>query len=534
MICFTSLFLALWATTQVDGRNLKIEASSLKLEGDIETPHRQLLPTMLAGYQPSTTVSDYAAIDRDQKIMQNQLERESDEGFNVASAIYKEGGHSKSYAVIDLDRSPDTYVLKNIVFEGLDSSGRPVKGRTYLTQQRNRVQLRYEALDGLEGMYPDCNVGGLTEIGAEETDRCFAETGRLTTTISGQRQTFGYSYNVLTDNFNARTLQGFSRLVATDMINCVRCPYPDVGYAVDYYGVPSYSNLWIEAAFDRKSTPYERGNADFSDWGHVGRAESIKIGAVTMNTFMYVLREFEDAIGDCLAGDIEAVSNWDEGVALYTGSLEGPDGSPRGRLLHQMADDHCSVFKTCGIKGNDIEGVSKLNLDMLALFEQGQRHLLSFDCKPAEETKNKIANLMYVPLIQGVLNAAYRIEFLDGYQREQGQGAAFAAAVLPRVHFADPNAAKIIYKNMKVGAPSTSHREVKEAFRSVYRDLNIDCLHIGGMWNKAAGTYYKGGNTCDVTKTEMTVLILSAIAGSILFALTGAFFYYRGRNHDEY
>lgn len=263
-------------------------------------------------------------------------------------------------------------------------------------------------------------------------------------------------------------------------------------------------------------------------------AESIKIGAVTMNIFMYVLREFEDALGDCPVGNTDAISNWDEGVALYTGSLEGPDGSPRGRLLHQMADDHCTIFKTCGSKGNDIEGVSKLNLDMLALFEEGQRHLLTFDCKSAEETKNKIANLMYVPLIQGVLNAAYRVEFLDGYQREQGQGAAFAAAVLPRVHVANRNAAKIIYENMKVGASSTSHREVKEAFLSVYSDLNINCGQIGGMWNKAADTYYKGGNACDVTKTGMTVLILSAITGSILFGLIGAYFFYKGRSHDEY
>lgn len=77
---------------------------------------------------------------------------------------------------------------------------------------------------------------------------------------------------MLTDNFNARTIQGFSKLVQTDMISCVRCPYPDVGYAVDYYGTPSYSNIWIEAAFDKKSTGYDNGNADFSEWGHVGRA----------------------------------------------------------------------------------------------------------------------------------------------------------------------------------------------------------------------------------------------------------------------
>jgi len=531
----------MWTTALVDGRHLKADVSSLKLEGGIENRVRKLLPAMIAGYQPYSTVTDYAAIDKDQKAMEDELERESDDGFSNARAIYKQGGYSKSYAVITLDRSPDTGLLKDRIFKGVDSRGRPVTGRSYETPQILyfcNLQLRYESDDGLEGVYPDCNVGALVRVGEETTDRCFAKSGTLQTVISGQEQTFGYSYDMFTENLNARTIQGFSRLVETDMINCVRCPYPDVGYAVDYYGTPSYSNLWIEAAFDSNVTPYTRGNADFSDYGHVGRAESIRIGTVTMNIFMYVLRELEDAVGDCEAGSIEGAKNWDEGVALYTGSLEMSNGQPKGILLHQMADDHCAVFKTCGSKGNTDNELSKVNRDIFALFEQGQKHILSFDCKATKETKNKIANLMYIPLIQGTINAAYRIEFLDGDEKVKAQGAVFAAAVLPRIHVVNENAAKIIYENMRVGANSTSYSEVEVAFRSVYSDLNINCGDVGGMWNKVDGKYYKGASLCGVTKTmtktNITGYIIGGVSGSIVFGLIGFFFYRRGRNQIEY
>jgi len=334
---------------------------------------------------------------------------------------------------------------------------------------------------------------------------------------------------MLTENKNARTIQDFSRLVKSDMITCAKCPYADVKYAADYYGSPYYSNEWILAAFASKATSYERGNADFSDYGHVGRAESIRIGAVAMNIFMYVLREFEDAVGDCESGSSEGVENWDQGVALYTGSLEGAGGSPGGKLLHQMADEHCAIFRTC-----NKDGVSRVNHDLLALFELGQEQLVKFDCIAAKQTKDKIANLMYIPLIQGTLHAAYRLEFLEGYQREEAQGAAYAAAVLPRVHFENEDAAKIIYKNMRVGAASTSHREVKEAFQSIYKDININCGDVGGMWDKAAGIYYKGGNPCNESRRQLTGIILGGVFGSIGLGLIGTFFYYRLRSQIEY
>ena len=77
---------------------------------------------------------------------------------------------------------------------------------------------------------------------------------------------------------------------------------------------------------------------------------------------MYVLHEFEDAIGDCLAGNIfdneaneggDSPHAWDEGWAFYAGSLEGTDGSGSGQMIHQLAEKRCKDFGTCYTFNND-------------------------------------------------------------------------------------------------------------------------------------------------------------------------------------
>jgi hypothetical protein len=87
------------------------------------------------------------------------------------------------------------------------------------------------------------------------------------------------------------------------------------------------------------------------------RGELVKKGIAYQAVWMYVLHEFEDAISDCLAGDIfsNEASNvagdsphaWDEGWAFYAGSLEGTDGSGSGQLLHTLAEKRCKDFGTC-------------------------------------------------------------------------------------------------------------------------------------------------------------------------------------------
>ena len=86
------------------------------------------------------------------------------------------------------------------------------------------------------------------------------------------------------------------------------------------------------AGADMSFTGGRHGPNTFSTLGGAARKEAIKKGTAYMNVWMYAVREFEDAIDDCTSCTAEcnefsvnsgSVHAWDEGVAFYTGSLEG-------------------------------------------------------------------------------------------------------------------------------------------------------------------------------------------------------------------
>jgi hypothetical protein len=262
----------------------------------------------------------------------------------------------------------------------------------------------------------------------------------------------------------------------------------------------------------------------------IGREQIIKKGTAYMNFFMYTIREFEDALDDCKRGCIncndDPVHAWDEGVCFYTGSIEGEDGTPSGYLLHQLADKRSADFKTGGPDGTDVDGQSKINYDLMSLFSLGNFQLQSGNCSAARKTKEQVAQLMYVPLIQGALRYAFKVDKLQGGEKEKAEGAAFVAAVNPRVYAASPEAATTIYNNMKVGASSTNAADVKKAFESVYPAMGITCADVGGLWDEASKKYYDGmapctdaSNTKVVTQTNSTLAIALGTTFGALFAI---------------
>ena len=79
---------------------------------------------------------------------------------------------------------------------------------------------------------------------------------------------------------------------------------------------------------------------------------------------MYVVREYEDAIDDCVSctdtsrgcnefSADSAINAWDEGVAFSVGSIEGTEGNSKegnyGTLLYALAERRCIDFKTCSL-----------------------------------------------------------------------------------------------------------------------------------------------------------------------------------------
>jgi hypothetical protein len=215
-----------------------------------------------------------------------------------------------------------------------------------------------------------------------------------------------------------------------------------------------------------------------------------------MNVYMYVLREFEDAIDECIYDEVDqnyvAAHAWDKGVAFYTGSLEGTTGAGSGKLLHALADKRCANYKTCGNNGDEVEGISKINYLLGDQFILGQNALLTYNCGAIRPYVDRIADLMSVPMIQGTLRYAYKVDVQGGDEKEKAEGAVFMAAVIPRVHDCNPADAAIIYENMKIGAASTDHAKVKKAFERNYDCMGVNGALVGGLFNRATNAYYVG------------------------------------------
>merc|ERR1712182_149128 len=110
-----------------------------------------------------------------------------------------------------------------------------------------------------------------------------------------------------------------------------------------YFTQGDYAHQRVMAALDKAGI--------CSACDDIARVEIAKKTSAYMNVWMYVIREFEDAIADCQAGCIDCnddpVHAWDEGWAFYAGSLEGTDGKSSGKLIYALAEKRCANYGTC-------------------------------------------------------------------------------------------------------------------------------------------------------------------------------------------
>jgi hypothetical protein len=260
--------------------------------------------------------------------------------------------------------------------------------------------------------------------------------------------------------------------------------------------------------------------------------EAIKKGMVYMNIFMYVIREMEDALDDCKEGctiencNDDPVHAWDEAVAFYTGSLEGTDGSGSGKLMYALADKRCANFNTCGDLADSAEGTAHVNIDIFQQFEDGLRKILAGECSAARENKERIEQMMAVPLIQGTLRYAYFAEYdKDAGEKAESEGATFAASVLPLVHAWDEDAAATIYDIMRVGGNKADFKAVKTAFEQNYASLGIRCADVGGLWDEANEKYFEAAEPCGSSANSVGLslgFVLSLSVG-VISAITMLF-----------
>jgi hypothetical protein len=128
-----------------------------------------------AGYEPTTPIVDYAAIDLDQEILNQETGERSLEN---AWQVYEHGGHSGSFAELKISNTTIAvdYPVGTIV-RGMNSFGDVVNGTLLEPAVWKKgadspaIKVLYDVIP-LQSEYSDCQVGGLYTFAAAERGGC--------------------------------------------------------------------------------------------------------------------------------------------------------------------------------------------------------------------------------------------------------------------------------------------------------------------------------------------------------------------------
>jgi len=315
-----------------------------------------------------------------------------------------------------------------------------------------------------------------------------------------------------------RSIAGFSTGAAT------KSSGNNVDTDVDYKDnsfISVMNEYWSSKGLNMYTWGYEIINASFNgemigdiinmaEVGDYFRLEVIQKGIIYLNVYPYVIWEMQDAINDCNTGQIDMNDNsvhaWDEAVAFYTGSLEGvSQGGNNGldsctdgncKLQFYLADKRCTNFGTCtaDYDMDDIAGYSKVNYDLFSLFTKGRDQILgayhTSECPDTGDLMDEIATRMLIPFIQGVQRYLYKTGVPNTpSSKEAGELFAFASAVLPFIHEADPATAELLFNRAwKLDYDTVDWKDIKYAIEKTYPLLGvgagvgaITCLEVGEL-----------------------------------------------------
>jgi len=464
---------------------------------------------MMVDYEPETDVQQHSYIDLDQQEMEAHLKGTPD--FSKAKQIYTTGAHSGAYAEITVPALAESLAKGAEVTQAANPSARGYLKKA-VEKDSTTLIVTYTSV---------CKEGATS---SPDTAGCF--------TTSGPVKVLMLSLVPSTVTNKYRTLAGFStaakdKMAGQEFYSAYRA----------YYQHHDYAHRFVMAALD--------GIGDFANKDAIFRVECAKKGSAYQNVWMYVIREMEDAIMDCKVGcklcNEDPVHAWDEAVAFYAGSLEGREGSDSGKLLYRLAEKRCKNFGTC----TGSAGKSAVNAAIIDEFRLGQYALNLGKCVEAIPRKKRIVELMSVPLVQGALRYAYKVGEMDHGSKEIAEGAAFAAAILPRIAACDARAAELISANMNVTAASPmkdGFARVKQTFESTYKCLGMTCADVGGLLlSTESNEYYPNAAPCSdeipvqaqttTTKEEVEktpvwlIVVLIAVVVCLLVMCAAAVFF---------
>jgi hypothetical protein len=294
------------------------------------------------------------------------------------------------------------------------------------------------------------------------------------------------------------------------------------------------------------------------------RKEIIKKSSAYITTWMYVLHEYRDAVGDCendsLTDNNASVHATDEAMAFYTGELEGQTGfnyardnagdliNKVGYLIHNLADKRCANFGTCTGKPentnpdpDNTKGASAVNTKVAELAQQFAAEVTSTACTTAAETLKLIEAQMTVPLVQGTIRYAYKCHKSNASLKSMAEGAVFWMSIAPQVATCNPTGAAVIQAAMlrpmtnanegPYAGGASKFQEIMGVLQGCYSSMGITCADVGGLIDPLDSTGYAtcvdpappapATSTVKETTNDMPDFVLPAI---IVLALLLAVF----------
>ena len=253
-----------------------------------------------AGYLPTTSVTDLAALDLDQEVFNVEL---TDRHIDKALFVYEEGGHSGSYAKLtltNLGQPAASYPIGTQVY-GKNDAGEQVVGelRTAVSWGEDTVLAKvinvfYKVSDKQEN-HVGCQVGGLWRESDGVLKGCFSDQGNATTVRlvrpnEGENlgSVYEYTYDIRRDNENFNTLQNLSTFAETFM-RLGNKYIPEFQLFLNYYGDPDYGDKFVVAAATGKSTAFSSGYVEH----YVSRRRLTIVSAAEIMTLVSLANELD-------------------------------------------------------------------------------------------------------------------------------------------------------------------------------------------------------------------------------------------------
>lgn len=350
----------------------------------------------------------------------------------------------------------------------------------------------------------------------------FKTSGTLT--IDALGRDYGYTYNILNDNKNARSISKLSKQedpTASQMLS------EEFSLFSAYFGRFDFADHIIQTAFASVKDPtakteMERNNLYFDHFDDDALASFTYTLMAHMTIWLETVVHFDAVIDSCPSSRQEALQQWDEAVSLYLGSR----GNRKSILQYDLAAKLCQAFRTCAPDSTEIrvstfeyaEGEIHINQEIAGNFESGRNVLMEGDCDAVKPIKAKIVRLMTIPLIQATLLEAYKVarntedNFIMG---PDASAIAYGLTILPLIHacneedaitlagaLGDLNAPAAFWTGSSSSSDSTNKKafafkSLKQTLEKNYSCMKIKCSDVGGIWNFNTGQYMNGAEPCD-------------------------------------